>query len=48
VLARQPEEYDRITLLRATIPASRIMATSIMRELAHLKQDDRADHTTST
>jgi fructose-bisphosphate aldolase, class II len=37
VLAIQPEEYDRINLLRATIPASRNIAMSVMRELANSK-----------
>jgi fructose-bisphosphate aldolase, class II len=37
VLAIQPVEYDRINLLRATIPASRNIAMSVMRELANSK-----------
>lgn len=38
VLADQPGEYDRINLLRATIPVSRKIAVSIMQELADRKQ----------
>jgi fructose-bisphosphate aldolase class II len=33
-LAEKPEEFDRIKLLQATIPASRKMASSILQELA--------------
>jgi hypothetical protein len=40
VLANQPKEYDRINILRATIPVSRSIATSVMQELANCKQDD--------
>ena len=36
-LADQPEEYDRIKLLGATIAKSRMMAKSILQELAHSK-----------
>ncbi|MDE2446347.1 MAG: class II fructose-bisphosphate aldolase [Alphaproteobacteria bacterium] len=39
LLANQPEEYDRINILRATIPASRSVAASVMRELASCKPD---------
>ncbi len=37
-LASQPAEFDRINILRATIPASRNTAKSIMRELVDDKQ----------
>lgn len=37
VIANQPHEYDRINLLRATIPDSRAMALSIMQELVGKK-----------
>jgi fructose-bisphosphate aldolase, class II len=33
VLASHPDEYDRINILRATIPVSRRIAVSVMREL---------------
>ena len=36
-LADQPQEYDRINLLRATLPASRKIALSILQELAQGK-----------
>jgi fructose-bisphosphate aldolase class II len=36
-LANQPEEYDRINILCATIPISRSIATSVMQELANCK-----------
>lgn len=34
ILANHPEEYDRINILRATIPTSRRIAKSIIQELA--------------
>ncbi len=37
LLASQPEEYDRINMLRATIPISRSIATKVMQELANCK-----------
>ena len=37
LLASQPEEYDRINMLRATIPISRSIATTVMQELANWK-----------
>ena len=37
LLASQPEEYDRINMLRATIPISRSIATTVMQELANCK-----------
>jgi fructose-bisphosphate aldolase, class II len=37
ILTNQPEEYDRINLLRATIPVSRKIAKRIMHELANGK-----------
>jgi fructose-bisphosphate aldolase, class II len=40
VLANHPEEYDRINILRATIPVSRTIARSVMQELANCQQDD--------
>ncbi len=37
ILANRPAEYDRINILRATVPVSRTIAMSIMQELANSK-----------
>jgi fructose-bisphosphate aldolase class II len=40
ILTNQPHEFDRISILRATIPFSRAIAASVMQEISNIKVND--------